>query len=106
MYVILSLTGTERLFECFLSEIKSINIERDEQHKEIEYLHAGVIIWCNNISTQHILKHTNSDPEVLRSVARIIENVAITLYKVYERTGEDWILRLWSAQDRRNLLQI
>eukprot|EP01084_Bolivina_argentea_P147788 258514_1 len=106
VYVILSLTGTERLFECFLSEIKSINIERDEQHKKIEYLHAGVIQWCNNISTQHILKHTNSDPEVLRSVARIIENVSITLYKVYERTGEDWILRLWSAQDRRNLLQI
>merc|ERR1712154_488433 len=42
--------------------------------------------------------------EVLRSVARIVENVAMTLYKVYQRTGEDWILRLWSAQDRASLL--
>ncbi len=71
------------------------------------YLYLGLIEWCNNISTQHILSHTNSDPEVLRSVARIIENVSITLYKVYERFNNnsgDWILLLWTAQDRRNLL--
>eukprot|EP00485_Elphidium_margaritaceum_P002536 CAMPEP_0202694492 /NCGR_PEP_ID=MMETSP1385-20130828/8341_1 /ASSEMBLY_ACC=CAM_ASM_000861 /TAXON_ID=933848 /ORGANISM="Elphidium margaritaceum" /LENGTH=3200 /DNA_ID=CAMNT_0049350349 /DNA_START=31 /DNA_END=9633 /DNA_ORIENTATION=+ len=115
IYVVLSLTGTDRLFEAFLSELKLIQQlknnnedvqKRDEQHKKLYYLHAGLIAFCNEINTEHILKHTNADPEVLRSVARIVENVAITLFKVYQRTGYDWVLRLWSAQDRASLLSV
>lgn len=105
-YVVLALTGTDRLFETFLSEVKQAANQREANHQKTYFVYNGMIAFCNAINTEHILKHTNSDPEVLRSVARIVENVAMTLYRVYERTGEDWILRLWSAQDRALLLSV
>ena len=86
--MVLALTGIERLFETFLSEVKPIEQQQQDQ-KSLVLARRATCTRASSINTEQLLKHTNSDPEVLRSVAHVVENVAITLYRVYERTAQD-----------------